>query len=126
MIFGVKTLLVGSYRNKDVFKKIADKMTDAGYDKTADQCNSKVRKLKLEYKIKDCRSKRTGRKEWRFIDAKDAVLGHKPATKINLISKEQEAGLNHQLHTHIHTYTLSPTDERICVIVTPTSVYNVQ
>ena len=47
----------------------------------ADQCNSKIRKLKLEYrKIKDSRNKTgTGRKEWKFFDAMDAVLGHKPA-----------------------------------------------
>ena len=41
----IKSMLEGSKRNKDVFKKIAGKMTDAGYDKTADQCNSKIRKL---------------------------------------------------------------------------------
>ena len=64
-----------------MFKKISSKMTDAVYDKTADQCNSKIRKLKLEYrKIKDSRNKTgTERKEWKFFDAMDAVLGHKPA-----------------------------------------------
>ena len=76
----IQAMLEGSKRNKDVFKKIAGKMMDVGYDKTADQCNSKIRKLKLEYrKIKDGRKKTgTGRKEWRFFDA---VLGHKPATQ---------------------------------------------
>ena len=44
---------------------------------------TKIRKLKLEYrKIKDGRKKTgTGRKEWRFFDAIDDVLGHKPATQ---------------------------------------------
>ena len=52
----IQAMLEVSKRNKDVFKKISSKMTDAGYDKTADQCNSKIRKLKLEYrKIKDSR-----------------------------------------------------------------------
>ena len=76
----IQAMLEGSKRNKYVFKKIAGKMMDVGYDKTADQCNSKIRKLKLEYrKIKDGRKKTgTGRKEWRFFDA---VLGHKPATQ---------------------------------------------
>ena len=38
-------------------------MEAAGYEKTADQCNNKIRKLKLEYrKIKDSRKKTgTGR-----------------------------------------------------------------
>ena len=32
----IQAMLEGSRRNKDVFKKIESKMTDAGYDKTAD------------------------------------------------------------------------------------------
>ena len=67
-------------------------MTDEGYDKTADQCNSKIRKLKLKCrKIKDGTNK-TGarRKECRFFDAMDAVLGHKPATEPPVV--ESEAG----------------------------------
>lgn len=32
----IQVMLEGSKRNKDVFKKIVGKMTDAGYDKTAD------------------------------------------------------------------------------------------
>ena len=49
----IQAMLEVSKRNKDVFKKISN----AGYDKTADQCNSKIRMLKLEYrKIKECRN----------------------------------------------------------------------
>lgn len=50
-------------------------MTDAWYDKTADKCNSKIRKLNPEYrKIKYGRNKTgTGKKEWRFFDAMDDV-----------------------------------------------------
>ena len=52
--------------------------------KTADQCNNKIRKLKLEYRrIKDSRKKTgTGRKDWRYFEEMDAVLGHKPATQL--------------------------------------------
>ena len=75
--------LEGSKRNAIVFNKIARDMEAAGYVKTGEQCNSKVRKLKLEYrKIVDNNNKTgRGRKDWKFFDAIDAVLGHKPATR---------------------------------------------
>ena len=76
----IQAMLEGSKRNKEVFKKIAREMEAAGYEKTAEQCNSKI---KLEYrKIKDTRNKTgRGRKEWKCFESMDAVLGHKPATQ---------------------------------------------
>ena len=41
----VQAMLEGSKRNKDVFNKIAHKMEVAGYEKTAELCNSKIRRL---------------------------------------------------------------------------------
>ena len=89
----IQTMLEGSKRNKDMFKKIAIQMKDAGYDKTADQCNSKIRKLKLEYRKKKDGKKKTGtgRKDWRFFDATDDVLGHKPAMQPPVVVESGEA-----------------------------------
>ena len=79
----IQAMLEGCKRNRDMFNKIAREMEAAGYHKTSEQCNSKIRKLKLEYrKIKDDRNKTgRGRKTWTFFDAMDSVLGHKPATQ---------------------------------------------
>ena len=57
-------------------------MSQAGYEKTGEQCSSKIKKLRCEYKrIKDKRGK-TGEefKKWKFFDTIDQVLGYKPAT----------------------------------------------
>ena len=61
-------------RNKWVYEKIATQMKEAGYDRSADQCREKAKKVKGEYrKIKDKEGKiGTGRK---FFD----VL--RPSTK---------------------------------------------
>ena len=41
-------------RNKWVYEKIAAQMKEAGYDRSADQCRKKAKKLKGEYrKVKD-------------------------------------------------------------------------
>ena len=79
----IQAMLEGSRRNKDVFKKIAREMEAAGYSKTAEQCQGKIKKLKYEYKkIKDKHSQTgEGRKDWKFLEPMDAVLGHKPATR---------------------------------------------
>ncbi len=70
-------------RNKEIYEKIARDLSDAGYQRTADQCREKVKKLKSEYrKVKDGHYKTgTGRNNWRFLDALDAVIGDKPSTK---------------------------------------------
>ena len=58
-------------------------MEETGYHKTGDQCSRKINKLKYEYRrIKDNNEQSgRGRKEWKFLDAMDSVLGHKPATR---------------------------------------------
>ena len=70
-------------RKNEVYEKISRELSDAGYQRTAEQCREKVKKLKSEYrKVKDGHNKtETGRSSWRFLDAIDAVIGNKPATK---------------------------------------------
>ena len=79
----IQAMLEGARRNKDVFIKISKEMEMAGFKKTADQCSSKIKKLRFEYrKIKDKNGKTgRGRSAWKFYEAMDQVLGHKPATQ---------------------------------------------
>ena len=79
----IQAMLEGARQNKDVFLKISREMEMAGFKKTADQCSSKIKKLRFEYrKIKDKNGKTgRGRNDWKFFEAMDQVLGHKPATK---------------------------------------------
>ena len=63
---GVQEQLEGAKRNKHVYEKIARQMKEKDIDKTADQCRTKMTKLKLDYrKIKDKHNKTgKGRKNW--------------------------------------------------------------
>ena len=79
----IQAQLKGCRRNSDVYRKIAKELTEAGHNRTLEQCRDKMKKLKAEYKkIKDKRNE-TGQgryPEWNFFDAMDNVLGHKPAS----------------------------------------------
>ena len=79
----IQAMLEGCRRNKEVFAKIAAEMQTAGYNKSAEQCSGKIKMLKFEYlKIKDKHGKTgEGRKNWKFLEPLDEVLGHKPATR---------------------------------------------
>ena len=83
----IQAQLEGCKRNKEVYKKIARGMVEAGHEKTAEQCREKAKKLKAEYrKVKDSQNKSgAGRKSWKYLDAMDAVLGDKPATRPQVI-----------------------------------------
>ena len=80
----IQAQLEGCKRNQEVFGKIAAELLEAGFERSAQQCRDKIKKLKVEYrKIKDKR-KKTGEgryPEWNYFDALDAILGHKPATE---------------------------------------------
>ena len=56
-------------------------MKESGYERTAEQCREKAKKLKMDYrKIKDKHRVSTGRKKWKFLEPLDQVLGDKPTT----------------------------------------------
>ena len=51
---GIQEQLEGAKRNKHVFEKIAKELQKTGSEKTAEQCRTKLKKLKLDYrKVKD-------------------------------------------------------------------------
>ena len=57
-------------------------MSEAGFEKSAEQCRDKGKKLKSKYrKVKDKhRVTGEGRKRWKFLEAMDNVLADKPST----------------------------------------------
>ena len=79
----IQAQLEGCKRNKDVYQKISREMAAAQYERTAEQCREKAKKLKAEYrKIKDRHNVTgKGRSKWRFFDAMDEVFGHKHSTQ---------------------------------------------
>ena len=65
---GIQEQLEGAKRNKHVFEKIAKELQKTGSEKTAEQCRTKLKKLKLDYrKVKE--TGRRGRTSWRYFDA---------------------------------------------------------
>ena len=79
----IQTQLEGCKHNREVYERIAKAMKEAGYNKNAEQCRDKAKKLKSEYrKVRD-KNKITGnkRKTWKFMEVLDEVLGDRPATK---------------------------------------------
>ena len=50
----IQAQLEGAHRNRNVYMKIAREMSEAGYQRTLEQCRDKIKKLKGEYKqLKD-------------------------------------------------------------------------
>ena len=82
-------------------------MDAAGFAKTGQQCSGKIKKLRFDYrKIKDCRGKTgRGRKEWKFFEAMDAVLGHKPATCPPVVIESGSSSLSCDLEPTVSSPT---------------------
>ena len=89
----IRAMLEGSRRNRDVFKKLGREMEAAGYSKTAEQYQGKIKKLKYEYKkIKDKHGQTgEGRKDWKFLEPMDGYFP--PGPRKLLASRAQKPGL---------------------------------
>ena len=76
----IQSQLKGCKRNKTVYQRIACSLSEAGFQKSAEQCKDKGKKLKSKYrKVKDKhRVTGEGRKRWKFLEAIDNVLADKP------------------------------------------------
>lgn len=110
-------------RNKWVYEKIATQMKEAGYDRSADQCREKAKKLKGEYrKVKDKQGKTgTGRVTWKFFDVLDDLLGTRPSTKPAVMvdslrdSEDEITDTTPETETSVNegkTQTEAPADQR--------------
>ena len=71
-------------------------MQNSGFEKSAEQCSAKIKKLSMEYRIIKNKHGKTGwgRKQWQYFEAMDKSLGHKPATEPPII-----VDLYHNVHT---------------------------
>ena len=84
---GIQEQLEGAKWNKHVFEKLAKELQKMSSNKTADQCRTKMKKLKSEYrKIVDKHSQTgQGRTNWKYFDAMDVILGHRPTTRPSVV-----------------------------------------
>ena len=107
----IQAMLEGCKRNKDIFVKISRTMEASGYQKTGEQCNTKIKKLRFEYKkIKDKKGKTgEGLKCWKYFEAMDSILGHKPATQPPVLVESSHEGISD--HSALAEETTSVTNE---------------
>ena len=78
----VQEELDGAVRNKVVFQDISKKMLEQGRNRNWEQCRTKKKNLKKEYRIVKDNNGETGRgrKTCRFYRELDNILGHRPAS----------------------------------------------
>ena len=79
----IQEQLEGSKRNKHVYEKLSSALAKVGVKKSGEQCRSKLKKLRTEFKrIKDHHNLTgRGRIEWKFYDCLNDILGTRPATR---------------------------------------------
>ena len=79
--------LDGCKKNIHIYDKVAARMKTAEFTRSTEQCRVIVKKLRGEFrKVRDGNDK-TGedRKEWKYFDAIDDILGSKPSTKPEVV-----------------------------------------
>ena len=90
----VQEKLRGPAKKKPIFEKIAQKLQEMEYEKTAVQCQTKIKNLVAKYrKVKD-NNRKSGRAldaSFPFFDAMDDVLGTRAASEPPLII---DSGIN--------------------------------
>ena len=60
---GIQEQLEGAKRNKHVYEQLAEDLIIYGIEKTGEQCRTKVKKLRQEYKKLADKHKETGQEE---------------------------------------------------------------
>lgn len=89
----VQDMLDTSYRNSDVFKDIAERMSEDGTAFSWQQCRNKIKSLRAEYRKAKVYQDKSGSGRTRFIyfDKMDAVLGDRPSITPQHIVDTSEA-----------------------------------
>ena len=74
--------LDGAVRNQVIFNNIATKMRERGYERDWQQCRTKIKNLKKEYRQTKDHNGQTGRgrKVCKFYRELDNIIGHRPAS----------------------------------------------
>ena len=75
--------LDGATRNP-IYMKIAREMAQLGHNRDWEQCKTKIKKLKKDYKDVKDHNELTGRgrKTCRYFDELDEILGHRPISAL--------------------------------------------
>ena len=84
---GIQEQLDGASRNRSIYNTISKKLKESGFDRDWQQCKSKIKNLKSDYKkIKDHNGV-TGnsRQTCKFFEKLDAILGHRPASSPSIL-----------------------------------------
>ena len=78
----IQEQLDGATRNKTIYTKISNKLHEMGFQRDWQECRTKIKNLKGDYKkVKDHNGVTgNGRKTCKFYDKLDAILGHRPAS----------------------------------------------
>ena len=78
----VQAQLDSAVRNKFVFKHIAKEMMKLGCNRDWEQCKTKIKNLKTDYRnVKDNNGKTgRGRKSCKFFNELETILGHRPSS----------------------------------------------
>ena len=78
----VQEELDGAVRNKVVFQNISKKMQEQGYSRDWEQCRTKIKNLKKQYRVVKDHNGETGRgrKTCKYYKELDDILGHRPAS----------------------------------------------
>lgn len=75
----VQRKLGDSYRNRAVYESIAEKMGENGYSRTWQQCQRKIKHLKVLYrKVKNSKADTGDSTSFPFYDKLDQVLSDRP------------------------------------------------
>ena len=78
----IQEQLDGATRNKSIYLRISRKLQDNGYERDWQECRTKIKNLKGDYKkVKDHNAViGNSRKTCKFFHKLDAILGHRPAS----------------------------------------------
>uniref|UniRef100_A0A4W4GK05 ATP-dependent (S)-NAD(P)H-hydrate dehydratase n=1 Tax=Electrophorus electricus TaxID=8005 RepID=A0A4W4GK05_ELEEL len=80
----VQTALDGNFRNSHVYRDVAARLGDMGYDRTPDQCRVRVKSLKRQYYQAKKASKRNGQyhKTFKFYEEMEKILSSRSAATL--------------------------------------------
>ncbi|XP_056320810.1 uncharacterized protein LOC130234594 [Danio aesculapii] len=78
----VQLELDGMVRNEKVFQHVSERMAAEGFQRTAEQCRLKCKKMRGDYHKIKAHNSRSGvnRKSWKWFDTMDAIYEHRPAS----------------------------------------------
>ena len=96
----VQNELDGAVRNKLVFQKVAQRLREKNVNRDWKQCRDKVKNLKTKYReVKDHNSETgRGRKNYKFYEQLDCILGHRPASApVALLESQSQTPLQEAL-----------------------------